>query len=68
MCNYVQLPVKTTLRQNAQVWQAVRGECNYQSKRRCAKTLMCRHTPASSCNYQSKRRCAKTLVIRSRSW
>ena len=34
--------------------------CNYQSKRRCAKTMTEYPSPWSSCNYQSKRRCAKT--------
>ena len=36
-------------------------ECNYQSKRRCAKTNSMLFFARRMCNYQSKRRCAKTM-------
>ena len=35
----VQLPVKTTLRQNDEAADKGVTLCNYQSKRRCAKTV-----------------------------
>ena len=38
--------------------------CNYQSKRRCAKTSAFSKSEYVKCNYQSKRRCAKTQLTK----
>ena len=56
----VAIPVKTTLRQNAAVDEIDAPALQYQSKRRCAKTLATLRSAQSKLQYQSKRRCAKT--------
>ncbi len=56
----VAIPVKTTLRQNHVIANSVYLELQYQSKRRCAKTMAFSALASILLQYQSKRRCAKT--------
>ena len=55
-----QLPVKTTLLQNAGKTDEEIAEISYQSKRRCSKTVCLGINCGMAISYQSKRRCSKT--------